>query len=189
MSKIRSAPAERSLLTSLELLILALIDRGIATAYDLQARAGLSVGATLPALRRLEKTKLISRGEIGQRGRQQFTMTQKGRRALESWPHLLEEPVARDLDNILRTAALAIIVGDDRQRAAAYLRNAAEARKRHANERKLEATHRHEEVSEGVADIFLWMRSMGDNSRAAADHDVLTRIADVLTARSAKRHR
>jgi hypothetical protein len=45
--------------TDLDLFILALVQAGLATTYDLKSKAGLSVGSTAPVLARLEEAGLI----------------------------------------------------------------------------------------------------------------------------------
>ena len=41
--------------TSLELFVLAMVRRGLATPYELKTKAGLSLGSTVPVLARLEE--------------------------------------------------------------------------------------------------------------------------------------
>src|ERR1700733_14201594 len=45
----------------LDLFILSLLDRGLETPYDLNRQGGLSLGSTVPALRRLESAGPIKR--------------------------------------------------------------------------------------------------------------------------------
>jgi DNA-binding PadR family transcriptional regulator len=45
--------------TSLELFVLAMLQQGLATPYELKTKAGLSLGSTVPALARLEKDALV----------------------------------------------------------------------------------------------------------------------------------
>ena len=47
----------------LDLFILSLLDRGLETPYDLQRQGGLSLGSTVPALRRLETAGLVRKRE------------------------------------------------------------------------------------------------------------------------------
>src|SRR5438309_1636371 len=62
MSK-TSKTADKRGRADLELFLLALLSRGIATPYDLQAAAGLSPGASIPALGRLEAAGYVVKGE------------------------------------------------------------------------------------------------------------------------------
>ncbi len=48
--------------TDLDEFVLALIDSGVSTPYALQKAAGLSQGATIPALQRLLDARLVRRG-------------------------------------------------------------------------------------------------------------------------------
>jgi hypothetical protein len=49
--------------TDLDLFVLALIDSGISTPYELQKDAGLSPGATIPALQRLLEAGFVRQGK------------------------------------------------------------------------------------------------------------------------------
>ena len=60
--------------SSLDLFLLGLIQSGVNTPYLLRERARLSVGATLPALERLQKNRFISRSEKGLRNKQEFEL-------------------------------------------------------------------------------------------------------------------
>jgi hypothetical protein len=48
--------------TDLGLFVLALIDSGVSTPYEFQKTAGLSQGATIPALQRLLDARLVRQG-------------------------------------------------------------------------------------------------------------------------------
>jgi DNA-binding PadR family transcriptional regulator len=107
-------------------LALALIESGISTPYELKTAAGLSPGATIPALRRLLEEGLILQGKPGPRGRTGHRITAEGRRYLNrGWKDLIEDGPSGDLDADLRVALLAIWVGGDRQLAADFLRQSA----------------------------------------------------------------
>jgi len=110
----------------LDLFVLALIESGISTPYELKTTAGLSPGATIPALRRLLEESLILKGKPGPRGRTGHKITAEGRRYLNiGWKDLIEDGPSGDLDADLRVALLAIWVGGDRQLAADFLRQSA----------------------------------------------------------------
>ena len=91
--------------TNLELLILTLISRNLGTPYDLHTRAGISVGAAIPALKRLEKDGLIE-GTSGSRRSRRFALTKSGRRSLESELQNLGRELPGDFESILRVAYL-----------------------------------------------------------------------------------
>ena len=117
--------------SDLGLFVLALIESGLATPYELQISAGLSPGATIPALRRLVADGWASQGKRGPRGRTEHQITTAGRRHLRSsWQQLIEAGPIGDVDADLRVALLAAFVGGNRRVAAEFLR--ASARKKEA---------------------------------------------------------
>jgi DNA-binding PadR family transcriptional regulator len=95
----------------LDLFILSLLDRGLQTPYDLQRRGGLSLGSTVPALRRLEAAGLIrKRKGTGQskRPRHSYQLSAAGRnRAQDGWKMYLKTPNQMDLDAVLRVVDMA----------------------------------------------------------------------------------
>lgn len=95
----------------LDIFILSLLDRGYQTTYDLQRQAGLSLGSTVPALRRLEAKRLITRQETltpGARPKHSFFLTPSGKKLARSgWKPFFEEDRADDLDAILRIVEMA----------------------------------------------------------------------------------
>jgi DNA-binding PadR family transcriptional regulator len=92
--------------------LLWLIDAGIWTSYAMQQQAGVSVGASRPALARLERLKLV-KGRIALQGRRssvKYELTATGRRERESLRAYLQQPALTmdlDVDNALRAMALA----------------------------------------------------------------------------------
>jgi DNA-binding PadR family transcriptional regulator len=105
-------------LSSLDLFLLGLIEDGIDTPYLFRERARLSVGATLPALRRLENIGLVRREAKAPRNKQRFTVTKPGKQHLRSQLKMLvqqciDQPPA-DAESILRAAGLAFSVGDSK---------------------------------------------------------------------------
>ena len=68
----------------LDLFVLAVLDSGISTPYDLKQLAGLSPGATIPALRRLIAQKVVVAGKAGARGRLDYKAKAEGRMYLRS---------------------------------------------------------------------------------------------------------
>ena len=113
--------------SDLDLFVLALIESGLATPYDLQIGAGLSPGATIPALRRLVGGGWASAGKPGSRGRTEHAITAAGQRYLQkSWYRLIVDGPTGDRDADLRVALLALFVGGDRRAATKFLRAAAD---------------------------------------------------------------
>jgi len=115
--------------TDLDLFVLALIDGGVSTSYELEKAAGLSHGATIPALQRLLDARLVRQGRPGARGRTDYTVSAAGKKLLrDGWLPLIEAGPSGDLDSDLRVALLAIWGSGDRRLAAAFLRRSADKR-------------------------------------------------------------
>ena len=113
--------------TDLDLFVLALIDSGVSTPYELQKAAGLSQGATIPALQRLLDARLVRQGKPGARGRTDYQASAAGKRLLKNgWLALIEEGPSGDIDSDLRVALLALLGGGDRRLAADFLRQSAD---------------------------------------------------------------
>src|SRR5277367_609728 len=113
--------------TDLDLFVLALIDSGVSTPYELQKGAGLSPGATIPALQRLVEAGIVRQGKPGLRGRTDHQITAAGRKFLKNgWRTLIEDGPSGDLDADLRVALLAWWIGGDRRLAADFLRQSAD---------------------------------------------------------------
>lgn len=113
----------------LDLFVLALVDSGVSTPYELKTAAGLSPGATIPVLRRLLESRKVLPGKPGARGRMDHRITAEGRRHLISgWRALIDDGPSGDLDADLRVALLAVWIGGDRRLAADFLRQSAAQR-------------------------------------------------------------
>ena len=69
-------------LNSLQVALLTFAKLGLSTSYDLTSRIGMSVGHTLPALKRLQEAGLVS-AVPGPRKRIEFVPTPKGEKALQ----------------------------------------------------------------------------------------------------------
>jgi DNA-binding PadR family transcriptional regulator len=68
-------------LNPLQIFLLVLVEFGLATPYDLLSKAGLGVGLTSPALKRLKEAGLLT-SMPGPRNRVRYTITKKGKSAL-----------------------------------------------------------------------------------------------------------
>ena len=101
-------------LSVLDLFILSCLSRGLESPYDLQREAGVSLGASLPALRRLLQMKLVEKSEAmtaRNRPRHQYQLTPSGRKeALGGWKRCLspEAELPGDIDSILRVVDMAV---------------------------------------------------------------------------------
>lgn len=99
----------------LDVFILALVRHGFDSAYRLQAEAGLSVGASLPAIYRLRTRGFIKVGASeGARGRRRLSLTGKGedqlRTQVDELEDLLTQPPA-DMESVLRAVTVAQLFG------------------------------------------------------------------------------
>jgi DNA-binding PadR family transcriptional regulator len=113
--------------TDLDLFILALIDSGISTPYEFQKAAGLSQGATIPALQRLLDAQLVRQGKQGIRGRTCYKVSAAGKRTLrDGWQPLIAAGPSGNLDSDLRVTLLAILGSGNRLLAADFLRRSAQ---------------------------------------------------------------
>ena len=96
----------------LDLFILSQLDRGLQTPYDLLQRGGLSLGSTVPTLRRLEKAGLVRKKATpagsSRRPRHGYELSAAGRKlAHTGWLPLLKASPPADVDAVLRLADLA----------------------------------------------------------------------------------
>lgn len=118
-------------LTSLELFLLNLVSQGLNTPYLLKMSAGLSVGATLPALNRLNGRKLLQRAATAARNKQEFEVTPLGKKIMTSETKRLlaqaKTTPPSDTESTLRLAALAFFF-KKRDAAMTLLRSVGESR-------------------------------------------------------------
>lgn len=122
-----SETPDRRRRADLDLFILALIESGVSTPYEFQKFAGISQGASVPALRRLVEDGFVRPEKAGSRRRVGHRITAAGRTRLkEDWKYLIHQEPSGDLDADLRVALLAVALGRDRRAAIAYLRRSAD---------------------------------------------------------------
>ena len=164
--------------TDLDLFVLALIDGGVSTPYELQKAAGLSQGATIPALQRLLEARLVRQGRPGPRGRTDYKVTAAGRKTAKAgWLPLVEAGPSGDIDSDLRVALLAIWGSGDRRLAANFLCQSAD--------KKMESIAA-AELTGGpgaVAPLAQWytdLRSETSKAVLAAESEALRAMAEAL---------
>jgi DNA-binding PadR family transcriptional regulator len=178
-----SANQDKRRKTDLDLFILALIDGGVRTPYELQKAAGLSQGATIPALQRLLDAGFLLQGRPGPRGRTDYKVTASGTKLLQNgWLPLIEAGPSGDADADLRVALLAISVHGDHRRAVEFLRGAAD--------RKLESIAASDQAGDFSTDVPLaqWyseLRSLTAKALLAAESKAVRSMADSLPRRLA----
>ena len=168
--------------TDLDLFVLALIQSGISTPYQLQKAASLSQGATTPSLHRLLKAGLVAQGKSGLRGRTDYKITPSGKRALNAgWRLLIEHGPSGNIDADLRTALLAWWIGRDRQTAAAFLQGSAEKKIGSINPDQ-------EKIDSELPPIAYWyrrLRSASADTLIRAESDAAQTMASSLPRLSA----
>jgi predicted transcriptional regulator len=162
--------------TDLDLFILALVDSGVSTMYELQKGAGLSQGATVPALQRLLDAGFVRQGKPGARGRTDYKVTATGKKLLRGgWAPLIKAGPSGDLDSDLRIALLAIWAGGDRRLAADFLRQ--------SGDMKMESGAATELTSDAVAPLARWytgLRSSAAKALLAAEAEAIRVLVDSL---------
>jgi DNA-binding PadR family transcriptional regulator len=165
-------------LSALDLFVLSMLDRGCQTPYDLQRQAGLSLGGTVPALRRLIKAGLLTRvdDETGtKRPRHHYRLTAPGKeKAQKGWKeHLSGAKIPADLDSILRLADLAAHYRAPKIQIATFLQQAARTRRQMADEAGVALSHR----QRGTASSYVTFRLSLDADRFTAEANVLAKLA------------
>ena len=99
--------------STLELFLLSLMSGGEPlTPYNVLQRLGISPGASIPALKRLEERQLVKKERPAARGRQAFSITKQGDDWLDSHINLcmhneIDNPPL-DAESIARNVALAL---------------------------------------------------------------------------------
>jgi DNA-binding PadR family transcriptional regulator len=168
----------------LDLFVLALIAEGVSTPYELMAAAGLSPGATIPALRRLLSSCLIERSKPGPRGRTAHRITAAGRRHLKTgWQPLIEAGPSGDLDPDLRVALMALFVGRQRAVADRFLKQSA------ARNRACSAAEQKPANLDSLPELAIWYRQLRAESAtlmAEAERAAALAMADALPKPSSR---
>ncbi len=180
-------------MASLDMLILGLVDAGVNTPYTWQVQAGLSLGATLPAVRRLLAQNLVSEAAAGPRGRREFTITRNGRSELRKIDQYLDaavlEPIG-DLESVLRLFYLAVQSGR-RDIALRLLRDAAAEYDRRAKN----AQSRASSCLQGTGPAVLYLSCLAQceadrlRAQAASLRSLLSQFGAVKPARVSRRRK
>ena len=165
----------------MELFILALIGRlNLSTLYEFRQKAGLEPGAIRLALERLEKAELITRSASGRRMRRNLALTTLGSAMLkEHWTRSLVPH--SDAESVLRAAFLALAMAEP-GRAISYLAEAAEDRRRKAQEKGI-AAGSHPDRAANPLSVYLWMRAATEARRLHAEQEVFASISGRIEQR------
>ena len=176
--------------SDIDLLLLALVQRGLQTPYDLKTRAGLSVGTAAPVLARLEEGGWIEADKAGARRSRRFSITKAGEKRLKlEWRNLLQKRVTAT-DEILRIVYLSRILGDA-PTAARFAARASGDLAALGEMKRMEADqHDSWPDSPESADWYLSMKLRGQAAEAMSHARLLAEIAKELQPRKrAKKHR
>jgi DNA-binding PadR family transcriptional regulator len=138
--------------------VIALLLEGVSTPYELHSLAGLSPGATIPALQSLVEDGFARPGKPGTRGRVAYFATRKGKKWLDAvWLSLLDEGPSGDLESDLRVFLIAVRVGKDGKQAETFLRSALAFRRESLAQ--LQRKIGQEGSEEWLADQYIRLRS------------------------------
>jgi DNA-binding PadR family transcriptional regulator len=167
-------------LTILELFILALVKSGIQTGYELQTKANVSLGSSLPALQKLRTAKLLIATKGASRGAVIYSITSAGQSELESqWKSLLEEQ-PKDLDSILRIATVARLM-ESPQDAIEFLKTSVERLKRQARVlRKKSKSSLKKQSGETIDLNNCWLREYVKAAQLNAAADGILRLIRLI---------
>ncbi len=163
--------------TSLNVFVLAAVEAGLDSAYDLHRYADLSIGTTLPLLNRLQAAGLVRSKPAARRSRQ-YSLTSKGRLALRrSWSNILTA-VPREFDAVLRLVYISARVDPTLKTTRAFLRASGLDRNRLAAERERE--YHAMEMDAGQSEFGYGhrrLRAYCDSGRLKAEATMLSQLA------------
>jgi hypothetical protein len=168
------------MLRTLDLFLLTLVRDGINAPYDWQARAGVSLGASLPAVKRLLDGGMLSEADTGSRGRRGFTITSSGRRELQKTDLYLEQALENgnsDLESVLRLVSIAISEAKTESARKLLLKSTEEHVKRSRRAKRGSTTPA---KGSSVAELYTAALAHCEASRQDATSNSLTSLASVL---------
>jgi DNA-binding PadR family transcriptional regulator len=186
-------------LNPLQALLLVFVKFGLSTPYDLMSQAGMSVGLTSPALKRLEKEGLLT-CVSGPRNRMRYSMTEKGEDKLRA---SLESGQTRQWRlgrfDTFESAPRAIFLAwassgvDDAQRcvsrAAKELEHQSQRKQREAEELHDAMLHLNADLSKGehgfdkgvlIATVYRWMKVSSDAALLKMQADAIGKMSPLL---------
>ncbi len=167
-----------------DLFLLSLLDRGLQSPYDLLRQGGLSLGSTVPALRRLEEAGLVrKKAPVGpsRRPRHWFQLSVAGRKlARGGWIPMLKDQPPSDFDAVLRVADMAQYYQADRADIAVFLKAAVSARQSPVRSGVLGSSETRDSLG------IMATREAWDVTRLRAEAKFLDELAKSLRKRQAK---
>ena len=170
--------------SNLELFILALVEKGLTTPYQLMTKAGISLGSSLPALRRLREAELISQSKTMARGAKKFTILPAGRKALVEGLKNQLSSHPTDLESMLRIACLASMNGSERDYRRVLNESAASLRSQ-SKRAMAEATELASRMSDrNRGENFRWLRVHLEAHRLQAEAQALESLSMRKNARN-----
>jgi DNA-binding MarR family transcriptional regulator len=176
-------------MTVLEHFILSQLERGLETPYDLMRRAGVSLGASIPALRRLSAAGLVKKGREtseSSRPRHLYKLTADGmKQARIGWKQYLEgKSNLVDLDEILRVCDMAGHYNHDYADIAAFLGRAARDRSVLARQAQIVL-----DMQPALSLDYINLRAKCEIGRLTSDEAVLSQLASAVKKNSLRRQR
>jgi hypothetical protein len=165
------------MLPNLEFFILALVESGMTTSYDLMAKAGISVGSSLPILKHLERSNLIKRFPVGARKAVRFTILEAGMDLLSNELEQQLEARFSDLDSTLRLACLAWMKKSRKHYAMILMESATilRSRRKWASAEAKELAGRESELTAG--ERYHWLKVSLEAHRLQAEASVLGELS------------
>jgi DNA-binding MarR family transcriptional regulator len=172
----------------LDLFVLAMVQSGLGTTYDLKSKAGLSVGSTSPILARLEQAGLLEAPKAERdRGVRRFSISKEGKKHLAAgWKELLQRRPT-DIDEILRITYIAWTMGSA-DVASRFIETAAAGLQDLAVTRRAEANQLLRGLTGPLGgQAFRWLRTGADAARIEAQAEALKQLGREIKVRKSKR--
>ena len=156
----------------MEMFVMAAMSRGsLNTLYTFQRAAGLQPGSLKSVIQQLEKNRLLNRSRGTKRGRRVMSLTEAGERFLsEEWRSCLDS--RREVESILRSATVALLLGETGA-AVNFLLHSASERARRVVPNELGKTSPEKEI----IDFHAEMRTVYEHRRRAMEANVLEDFA------------
>jgi DNA-binding MarR family transcriptional regulator len=161
----------------MEVFLMAAISRGgLTTFYSLQQYAGLQPGSIKQVIKQLEETGLLERSAGAKRGRRNMALTGLGHDLLAvEWRNCLDPQ--REMESVLRSATVALLMGEIGVAINYLLRSVSEREKRQGPPELRAATPDRTPI-----DLHAEVRTLYENRRRAMEADALRQFAGELDA-------